>query len=147
MEKHSTRLLSAHRCRWCAEPLDAGGCSCRVCGRKQWDDEEFVSYYLRQTDTRGLILLGISLLSFLYPVVGCTLVMIFFKPLVLRPLAVHLSRASRFWYSFLTLLFKLLAAVLLILLALVPGIGLIFLLPFFLRYLLVRKKFCRIINS
>lgn len=143
---HSARLLGVRRCRWCAEVLK-DSMTCHVCGKKQWKDEALLRFYLKQCDIRGMILLIISLATFFFPVAGCTLVLIFFRPLVLRPIAIHLSAASRFWMTFVTLFFKLCAAVILICLALIPGIGLIFILPFFMRYLLARRKFCAAVRK
>lgn len=144
--QHSINLLAARRCRCCALPLKSGETNCSVCGRKQWEDEKLVNDYLRRTDIRAGILLGISLLSFLLPLIGCTVVMIFFRPFVLRPLTVHLGIRERLGVAFLSIYFKLLAAILLIILATIPGIGLLYILPFGVRYMAVRKKFKRTIS-
>lgn len=139
--KHCAELLTARRCRWCATLLESGKATCDACGKHQWEDEAFFRYYLRRTDIRAALLLLLSVLSFLLPIVGCTVVMIFFRPYVLRPMMVHLGLAARFGFIFLNVYFKLLAMILLLLLSAIPGVGLVFILPFLMRYLSVRRKF------
>ena len=139
--RHCAELLTARRCRWCATLLESGKATCDACGKHQWEDEAFFRYYLRRTDIRAALLLLLSVLSFLLPIVGCTVVMIFFRPYVLRPMMVHLGLAARFGFIFLNVYFKLLAMILLLLLSAIPGVGLVFILPFLMRYLSVRRKF------
>ena len=67
--------------------------------------------------------------------------LIFFRPLAVRPLAVHLSSGTRFAAAFLTMFLKLLLLAALLCLAAVPVVGVLVLLPFVLRYLYVRKRF------
>ena len=143
---HSCRLLAAKRCRWCAEPLKSGS-ACPHCGRKQWDDEEIVKHYLRQVDIRSWVLWGIAVLTFFLPVAGCVVLLFLFRPLVLRPMTIHLTAASRFSVMFLNIFFKLIATIILLLLSLAPAVGMAFLLPFFIRYALVRSKFKKMIRN
>ena len=138
-ERHAFRLLAAHRCRWCASPLDRTHV-CRRCGRAQWTPE-LRSFYVRQTDIRGGILLLVPLAGAFFPLGGLVLVLIFFRPLAVRPLAVHLSSGTRFAAAFLTMFLKLLLLAALLCLAAVPVVGVLVLLPFVLRYLYVRKRF------
>lgn len=140
---HGVELLSVKRCRWCAQPLKKSTV-CDCCGKLQWDDQVLLRQYLKRTDIRCFILVGIALLSFLFPIVGCVLVLILFRPLVLRPLTIHLNTANRLWTSFLWTWLKLLFAIILILLATVPMIGVLFIVPFIIQYLVIRKKFCNI---
>jgi hypothetical protein len=146
-ERHAFRLLAAHRCRWCASPLDRSH-SCPRCGRKQWTDELLASY-VRRTDLRCGLLLLIALGSFLFPAAGLLLVLILFRPLAVRPLSVHLSAGGRFLTGLVMMYLKLTILIAMVFLSLVPGMGLLallalvaLLLPFAGRYLFVRSKFC-----
>jgi len=138
-ERHAFRLLAAHRCRWCASPLDRTH-ACRRCGRAQWTPE-LRAFYVRRTDLRAGLLLLAALAGAFFPLAGFVLVLIFFRPLAVRPLAVHLSAETRFAAAFLTMFLKLLLLVPLFCLAAVPVLGLLVLLPFAGRYLYVRKRF------
>lgn len=138
-ERHAFRLLAAHRCRWCASPLDRSTV-CSRCGRKQWTDD-LQGFYLLQTDLRSILLLLLALGTFAFPVGGLVLVLIFFRPLAVRPLAIHLSAGERFLTALAMMFLKLLILVPMLLLSFVPVIGLLALLPFVGRYLFVRSKF------
>jgi hypothetical protein len=131
-EQHAFRLLAAHRCRWCASPLDRDH-ACPRCGRDQWTDE-LQDFYVRQTDIRSGLLMSLTIIPF----VGTLLALIFFRPLAVRPLAVHLSVGGRFATSLMMTFLKLLLLIPLIILSAVPLLGLLVLVP---RYLIVRKKF------
>ena len=144
-ERHAFRLLSAHRCRWCASPLGRDS-ACSRCGREQWTDE-FSSYYVQQTDLRGGLLLLLALGTFAFPAGGLVLVLVLFRPLVVRPLSVHLSAAGRFLTGLVMMFLKLLVLVPLVFLSMIPGVGLLALLPFVWRYLFVRAKFIRAIED
>ena len=144
LERHAFRLLAAHRCRWCASPLDRSNV-CSRCKRPQWTDD-LLSYYLLQTDLRcGLILL-LALGTFAFPVGGLALVLIVFRPLAVRPLSVHLSAGNRFLTGLVMMFLKLLILVPLVMLSMVPVVGLLALLPFAVRYLFVRVKFLRAVE-
>lgn len=143
-ERHAFRLLAAHRCRWCASPLDRGH-GCPRCGRGQWTDE-LRDYYVRQTDLRSGLLLFFALLFFLFPLGGLALVLIFFRPLALRPLSTHLSAGGRFLIGLVMMFLKLLILIPLVLLSTIPWVGLLALLPFAGRYLFVRAKFLRAVG-
>ena len=69
------------------------------------------------------------------------LVLIFFRPLVVRPLSVHVGAGARFAVALLLMFLKLLLLIPLLFLSMIPGVGLLVLLPFLVRYLYVRKKF------
>ena len=140
-KRHAFRLLAAHRCRWCASPLDRSAV-CSRCGRKQWTDE-LRDFYVLQTDLRIGLLLLLALGTFAFPVGGLVLVLVLFRPLAVRPLAVHLSAGERFLTGLLMMFLKLLILVPLILLSMFPVVGLLALLPFVGRYLFVRAKFLR----
>ena len=90
----------------------------------------------------GLLLL-LALGTFAFPVGGLVLVLVLFRPLAVRPLAVHLSAGERFLTGLLMMFLKLLILVPLILLSMFPVVGLLALLPFVGRYLFVRAKFLR----
>jgi len=148
-ERHAFRLLAAHRCRWCASPL-GGSEVCSRCGRGQWTDA-MRTFYVRQTDLRCALLLLVALGAFMVPVAGAgelglMLVLVFFRPLAVRPLAVHLSTGGRFLTAVVMMFLKLLLLVLLVILSAVPFIGLLVLLPFIGRYFFVRAKFLRTIE-
>ena len=143
-ERHAFRLLAAHRCRYCASPLDRSA-FCSRCGRKQWTNE-LLSFYLLQTDLRSGLLLLVALGTFAFPVGGLVLVLILFRPLAVRPLAVHLSAGNRFLTGLVMMFLKLLILAPLVLLSMFPVVGLLSLLPFVGRYLLVRAKFLRTIE-
>jgi len=143
-ERHAFRLLAAHRCRWCASPLDRSN-RCSRCGREQWTDG-LLSYYLLQTDLRSGLLLLLALGTFAFPVGGLVLALVLFRPLAVRPLAVHLSAGNRFLTGLAMMFLKLLILVPLVMLSMVPVVGLLALLPFAGRYLLVRAKFCRTVE-
>lgn len=147
-ERHALRLLTAHRCRWCASPLSRSH-SCPRCGREQWTDELRTSY-VRQTDLRCSLLLLIALGSFVFPAAGLLLVLILFRPLAVRPLTVHLSAGERFLTGLAMMYLKLVILAALVILSVIPGMGLLamlallaMLLPFAGRYLYVRAKFLR----
>ena len=140
-ERHAFRLLAAHRCRWCASPLDSSSV-CSRCGRKQWTEELRDSYVL-QTDLRSALLLLLALGSFAFPAGGLVLVLVLFRPLAVRPLAVHLSAGGRFLTGLVMMFLKLLILVPLVFLSMFPVVGLLALLPFVGRYLFVRAKFLR----
>lgn len=138
-DKHAFRLLASHRCRWCGSPLNhSHGCS--RCGKEQWT-EEFEAFYVRRTDWRGGALLLLALLSFAFPIGGLLLALIFFRPLAVRPLSVHLSGGRRFLASLLTMFVKLLLLIPMLFLSMIPGVGLLVLLPFVLRYFYIRRHF------
>jgi len=143
-ERHAFRLLAAHRCRWCASPLDRSAV-CSRCGRRQWT-KDLLSYYLLQTDLRSGLLLLLALGTFAVPFGGLVLVLIFFRPLAVRPLFVHLSAGNRFLTALVMMFLKLLILVPLVLLSMLPVVGLLALLPFVGRYLFVRAKFLRTIE-
>ena len=145
-ERHAFRLLASHRCRWCASPLDRSH-TCPRCGREQWTDELLTSY-VRRTDLRCGLLLLIAMGSFVFPAAGLLLVLILFRPLAVRPLAVHLSAGGRFLTGLVMMYLKLTILVLMVILSMIPGMGLLallallaLLLPFAGRYLYVRAKF------
>lgn len=143
-ERHAFRLLAAHRCRWCASPLDRSGI-CPRCGRAQWTDG-LRDYYVMQTDVRICLLLLLALLFFLFPLSGLgglALVLILFRPLAVRPLATHVGAGGRFLAGLVMMFLKLLLLVPLVLLSTIPWVGLLVLLPFAGRYLFVRAKFLR----
>ncbi len=144
LERHAFRLLAAHRCRWCASPLDRSDV-CSRCGRKQWTDE-LLAFYLLQTDLRSGLLLLLALGTFAFPVGGLVLALVLFRPLAVRPLSVHLSAGSRFLTGLAIMFLKLLILTPLALLSMVPVVGLLALLPFAGRYLFVRAKFLRAIG-
>lgn len=133
-EQHACRLLSAHRCRWCASPLDRSH-ACPRCGREQWTDE-LCAFYLGQTDRRCGLLLLLAAFGFVFGL----LALILFRPLVVRPLSVHLSEGDRFMVAFVMMFLKLLILILYVLVSLIPVVGA---LPLLGRYLLVRSKFLR----
>lgn len=133
-DEHAFRLLAAHRCRWCASPLDRSHV-CPRCSREQWTDE-LQEFYVRRTDIRSGLLMSLTIIPF----VGTMLALILFRPFAVRPLAVHLSAGGRFMTSLMMTFLKLLLLVPLILLSAVPLLGLLVLLP---RYLSVRAKFLR----
>ena len=83
----------------------------------------------------------LALLGFALPFIALMLFLIFFRPLVLSPLAVHLSMGARFVSKLLMMFLKLLFLIPMLFLSMVPGVGLLVLLPFIVRYLYVRKKF------
>ena len=143
-ERHAFRLLAAHRCRWCASPLDRSN-ACTRCGREQWTDD-LLSYYVLQTDLRSGLLLLLALGTFAFPVGGLAMALIFFRPLAVRPLAVHLSAGNRFLTGLVMMFLKLLILAPLVMLSMVPVVGLLALLPFAGRYLFVRAKFLRTIE-
>ena len=143
-ERHAFRLLAAHRCRWCASPLERSAV-CSRCGRKQWTDE-LRDYYVMQTDLRSALLLLLALGTFAFPVGGLMLVLVLFRPLAVRPLAVHLSAGGRFLTGLVMMFLKLLVLAPLVLLSMFPVVGLLALLPFAGRYLFVRAKFFRAIE-
>ena len=147
LEEHAFKLLAAHRCRWCATPLPSGAKTCSRCGKSQWEETTFEKFYLKTTDIRCAAVLGGSLILFFFPLGGLVLTMIFFRPLVLRPLEIHLSGRKRFLISFLNMMLKLFFLVLLLFLAMVPGIGIVVLLPFLVRYLIIRQSFLKHIHS
>ena len=99
-----------------------------------------------QTDLRSGLLLLLALGSFAAPVGGLLLVLVFFRPLAVHPLAVHLSAGGRFLIGLVIMFLKLLILVPLVFLSMIPGVGLLALLPFAGRYLFVRAKFCRTIE-
>ena len=140
-DRHAFRLLAAHRCRWCASPLDHSH-RCRRCGRGQWT-ADLIRFYVKQTDLRGGVLLLVGLLSFAFPLGGLLLVLFLFRPLVVRPLSVHLGAGTRFLVAFLVMLLKVLLLLPILLLAMVPGAGLLVLVPFVGRYLYVRQQFMK----
>lgn len=144
-ERHAFRLLAAHRCRWCAAPLDRS-VVCSRCGRKQWTDE-LRAFYLLQTDLRSGLLLLLALGTFAFPVGGLVLVLVLFRPLAVRPLAVHLSAGERFLTGLVMMFLKLLILAPLVILSMFPVVGLLALLPFAGRYLFVRAKFLRAIEE
>ena len=143
-EKHAFRLLAAHRCRWCASPLDKSAV-CSRCGRKQWTDE-LRAFYVRQTDLRCGLLLLLGLLFFAFPFGGLVLVLLLFRPLAVRPLSTHLSAGDRFLTGLAMMFLKLLILVPMVILSMIPGVGLLTLLPFAGRYLFVRTKFLRMLD-
>ena len=143
-ERHAFRLLAAHRCRWCASPLDRSHV-CPRCGRKQWTDE-LLAFYVLQTDLRSGLLLLLALGCFAAPIGGLVLVLVFFRPLAVHPLAVHLSAGGRFLIGLVIMFLKLLILVPLVFLSMIPGVGLLALLPFAGRYLFVRARFCRAVG-
>ena len=138
-EMHAFRLLAAHRCRWCASPLTRAH-ACDRCGREQWTGE-LKTFYVRQADIRGGVLLLLALMTFAFPLGGLLLLLIFFRPLVVRPLSVHVGAGARFAVALLLMFLKLLLLVPLLFLSMIPGVGLLVLLPFLVRYFYVRKKF------
>ena len=144
-ERHAFRLLAAHRCRWCASPLGRTN-ACPRCGREEWTDE-LRDYYVLQTDLRSGLLLLLALGTFAFPVGGLVLVLMFFRPLAVRPLYVHLSTGDRFLTGLVMMVLKLLILVPLVILSMVPVVGLLALLPFVGRYLYVRSKFLRTLES
>ena len=143
-EEHAFRLLAAHRCRWCASPLDRAHV-CPRCGRGQWMDG-LPEYYVRQTDMRSRQLLLLALVFFLFPFGGLMLALIFFRPLAVRPLAVHLSAGERFLTGLKIMFLRLLILLPLLILSAIPVVGLLVLLPFIWRYRLVRAKFLQAIE-
>ena len=138
-ERHAFRLLAAHRCRWCASPLDRSH-TCGQCKREQWT-KELKAFYVKQTDIRAGILFLAALSTFAFPVVSLLLMLIFFRPLVLSPLITHLGAGTRFLAAFLTMFLKLLLFFPLLFLSMIPGIGLLVLAPFIIRYIYVRNRF------
>lgn len=146
-ERHAFRLLAAHRCRWCASPLDRNHV-CPRCGRGQWtvgmrDD------YVRRTDLRSVLLLLPVLVFFMFPLSGLgglALALIFFRPLAVRPLSTHLSAGGRFLTGLVMMFLKLLILAPLVFLSTIPWVGLLALLPFAGRYLFVRAKFLRAVG-
>lgn len=143
-EKHAFRLLAAHRCRWCASPLGKSYV-CPRCGRGQWTDE-LLAFYVLQTDLRSGLLLLLALVFFMFPLGGLMLVLILFRPLAIRPLATHLSAGGRFLIGLVMMFLKLLILAPLVFLSMIPGVGLLALLPFAGRYLFVRSKFLRTVG-
>ena len=140
-EKHAFKLLAVHRCRWCATPLGRSS-TCKTCHRQQWENS-FEKYYVRKIDIRCAILIGLGLLSFLYPLLGLVILQLFFPPLVLRPLSIHLDRGARFFMTFLQSMLKLLVLILAVLLSTLPVVGLLVIVPYLVRYLFIRKSFLR----
>ena len=138
-EKHAAKLLAAHRCRWCATPLNRES-ACDACRRPQWD-EALVRNYVKTTDIRCAILMVVGLLCFWYPVCGLLIIQLFFPSLAVRPLLIHLNKGSRFFMSFLMIMLNLLLLILGALLSMIPGIGLLVLVPYLIRYLFVRRAF------
>ena len=128
MEQHAYRLLAAHRCRWCASPLNHSHV-CPRCGRKQWTDE-LQDYYLRQTDLRGQALLLLAVFGGFFGITA----LILFRPLAVRPLSVHLNTGDRFMVAFVMMFLKLLVLIL----SIIPIVGA---LPLLGRYLFIRSKF------
>ena len=134
-EQHAFRLLAAHRCRWCASPLNRTH-GCPRCGREQWT-AELRTYYLRQTDIQ-------SRRSVLWAIPFPFFARILLRQLAIRPLNVHLRTGERFLTGVAMMTIKLiLLPILLILyfLSIIPLIGFpIYLLSAW-RYNSVRAKF------
>lgn len=141
-EKHAFRLLASHRCRWCAAPLDGGTTTCGKCNRPQWADS-FDRYYVRRTDIRCAVLMMFALVCSIFPLGGLVLTLILFRPLAVRPMAVHLGGVTRFFASFMAILLKLLLLVPLVILSFFPVVGALAQLPFLIRYGIVRRAFLR----
>ena len=99
-----------------------------------------------QTDMRCGLLLLLALGTFAFPVGGLALALLFFRPLAVRPLYVHLSAGDRFLTGLAMMFLKLLILLPLVILSMVPVVGLLALLPFAVRYLFVRAKFRRMIE-
>ena len=140
-EEHAFRLLAAHRCRWCASPLDRAH-DCPRCGRGQWTDG-LRDFYVQRTDMRSRQLLLLALVFFLFPFGGLMLALIFYRPLAVRPLAVHLSAGERFLTALRIMFLRLLILLPMLILSAIPVVGLLALLPFVWRYRIVRAKFLR----
>ena len=131
-EQHAFRLLAAHRCRWCASPLNRVHV-CPRCGREQWTDE-MRTFYVRQTD---LLCNRLALLALLGTWFGL-FALILFRPLVIRPLSVHLSAGNRFLIGLVMMFLKLLILLPLVILSLLPFIAP---LPLLIRYYFVKSRF------
>ena len=89
----------------------------------------------------------LALGTFAFPVGGLVLVLVLFRPLAVRPLAVHLSAGERFLTGLVMMFLKLLILAPLVILSMFPVVGLLALLPFAGRYLFVRAKFLRAIEE
>ena len=140
-EKHAFDLLSVHRCRWCASPLNRKS-ECDKCHRPQWDNR-FGEYYVKRIDTRFAILMVAALLSFSYPTIGLLIVLALSGFLTTKPFEIHIRTRSRIFVSFLMLILNLTLTVLGLLLSTIPVFGLLTLAPFIVRYSLVRRAFVR----
>jgi len=140
-QKHALKLLSARRCRWCATPLATGKALCGECGRPQWDDQ-LLKAYLKKTDIWFYVLTGLGVVLSTLPF-GPLPLLIFYSLFVIRPLEIHMRRGSRFLVSLLMNMVKIVAIILGLILSSFPGVSFLILVPFIVRYLLIRKGFVR----
>jgi hypothetical protein len=92
---------------------------------------------------RSRQLLLLALVFFLFPFGGLMLALIFYRPLAVRPLAVHLSAGERFLTALRIMFLRLLILLPMLILSAIPVVGLLALLPFVWRYRIVRAKFLR----
>ncbi|MBO5763004.1 MAG: hypothetical protein J6R85_03945 [Lentisphaeria bacterium] len=138
-QTHMIRLLTHGRCRFCASRLQ-GARQCPVCGKEQWTPE-LRSIYRKNNDFRAFLLFAAGGICFLAPWVGLLIISIFFAPAAANPLTIHLNYSSRLLSKFLFSFCKFLLLIPLLLLATLPGIGLLTLLPYLVRYFFVRKAF------
>ena len=104
-EQHAFSLLSAHRCRWCASPLDRSHV-CPRCGREQWT-KELLTYYVQQTDQWRGPLIPVAIPS-------APLARIILRLWAIRPLNIHLGTGDRFLTGLRMVFFKMILLVLLL---------------------------------
>ena len=108
---------------------------CKKCGKEQWD-KDFFKYFCLRTDLRITVLLVLALLAVI-PLPVLSLILVAWASNGMAGLMnVGNKLKVRFIFSF----FKIFAWLLMLLFAMIPGIGLIVLIPYLIRCFYVRNK-------
>lgn len=133
---HQFDLLMHRRCRWCSSKID-NMFSCKKCGREQWD-KDFFKYFCLRTDLRIFLLLFFAgIFAVIVPLPVLSLILVAWAS---NNMAGLMNVGNKLKARFIFSLLKIFAWLFILLFAMIPGIGLIVLIPYLIRCFYVRNR-------
>ena len=138
--RHHRKLLSAHRCPLCASRL-SDGCVCGKCGAKVWEQGVTRLDLIRRLDGRMLGITAAGVALSVVPVFGFMVAAVAMNVMAIGVLLRYESRMGRIVGRFVVKVVKWTLLLAALLLSTVPFMGALLLVPYVVRYLLLRRRF------
>ena len=138
--RHHRRLLSAHRCPLCASRLSDGRV-CGKCGAKVWEQGVTRLDLIRRLDGRMLGITAAGVALSVVPVFGFMVAAVAMNVMAIGVLLRYESRMGRIVGRFVFRVVKWTLLIAAIMLSAIPFMGALLLVPYVVRYLLLRRRF------
>jgi len=136
-KQHQFQLLLSRRCPSCASLLPRGTNCCPVCGNAIWTTGITWEEYISRVDNRSTLAAAICLPVLFLPVIGLIFAVVVQKIVMLRPFQHFLSP----WQNFMSRMLLKILTLAILMLAIWPLMGWLFLVPMALSYVVARSHF------